>query len=100
MAARQLKEAEHGQEAQAGVAGKLTDKLESALTALILAGCAVELLIAISRRGLIDHRARGLEGLIVDVFEPLDRGEPRFNCAQPQPGEALGVECSTSRVVQ
>lgn len=48
---------------------------------------------AVYGRALVDHGTRGLEGLIVERAEPVDRREARFDRPYPQRGEALGTEC-------
>jgi hypothetical protein len=56
--------------------------------------------LAVDGRALVDHGTRGLEGLIVERPEPVDRREARFDRPYPQLGEALGTECLQCCVVQ
>jgi hypothetical protein len=59
---------------------------------LFATGRSVELLIAVGRRGLIDHRTGSMEGLVLEGVEALDRREPRLDGAHPHLSEALGLE--------
>jgi hypothetical protein len=92
LAPRQLKEAERSEKADTGVACKLVQQREGMHAAGIFVCSDGELPLGVDPGGLIDHQAGGLEGLIVDGIELLDRRQSGLDGPYPQLGEALGFE--------